>query len=77
VAGLFAASRGALGGPRGLLRLRAILGNIEVMALPVHVAVMRAHEALGADGRLTDTKQATAVRKPAQAAVRTAGKLNA
>ncbi len=62
VAGLVAASPGALGGLRGLVHLRAILGNIQVLVIPDQVAVPKAHEAFAPDGSLKDAKQAVAVR---------------
>jgi chromate reductase, NAD(P)H dehydrogenase (quinone) len=52
VATLMSASPGALGGLRGLVHLRSILGNIGVIVLPDQVAVARAHEALRPDGSL-------------------------
>lgn len=77
VAGLLAASPGALGGLRGLVHLRSILGNIGVIVIPEQVAVSKAHEAFQADGSLKDAKQADAVRGVAEALVRVATKLNA
>jgi len=50
VAGIMAASPGALGGLRGLVHLRAILGNIQVTLLPDQVAIPSAHEAFADDG---------------------------
>jgi chromate reductase, NAD(P)H dehydrogenase (quinone) len=62
-AALCAASPGALGGLRGLVHVRAILGNIGVTVLPDQVAVSKAHEAFAADGTLSDEKQADRVQK--------------
>ncbi len=57
------ASPGALGGLRGLVHVRAILGNIKVLVLPDQIAVSKAHEAFNADGSLKDSKQQAAVEK--------------
>lgn len=57
VAGLVAASTGALGGLRGLVHLRAILGNISVIVVPEQAAVGKAQEAFGVDGSLKDATQ--------------------
>lgn len=57
VAGLCAASPGALGGLRGLVVLRMLLANIRVLVVPEQLAVAKAHEAFGPDGRLADAKQ--------------------
>ncbi len=62
-AALCSASPGALGGLRGLVHVRAILGNIGVMVLPDQVAVSKAHEAFAADGTLSDKTQAARVEK--------------
>lgn len=53
---LMSASPGALGGLRGLVHVRAILGNINVMVLPQQIAVSRAFEAFNDDGSLKDPK---------------------
>lgn len=58
---LCAASPGALGGLRGLVHLRAILGNIGITVLPDQVAVSHAYQAFAEDGSLTDEKQAARV----------------
>jgi chromate reductase len=63
VAGLVAASPGVLGGLRGLIHLRAILGNIKVLVLPDQVAVSKAHEAFTPEGMLRDAKQQAAVER--------------
>jgi NAD(P)H-dependent FMN reductase len=57
VAALLSASPGALGGLRGLVHVRSILGNIGVVVLPDQIAVARAHEAFQPDGSLKDPKQ--------------------
>ena len=57
VATLMSASPGALGGLRGLVHVRSILGNIGVIVLPDQIAVAKAHEAFHADGSLKDAKQ--------------------
>ncbi len=59
---LCAASPGALGGLRGLVHLRAILGNIGVTVLPDQVAVGQAYQAFAPDGALVDAKQDQRVR---------------
>ena len=62
-ASLCAASPGALGGLRGLVHVRAILGNLGVTVLPDQVAVSKAHAAFQADGSLTEVKQAARVKE--------------
>jgi NAD(P)H-dependent FMN reductase len=57
VATLMSASPGALGGLRGLVHVRSILGNIGVIVLPDQIAVARAPEAFQPDGSLTDPRQ--------------------
>jgi chromate reductase, NAD(P)H dehydrogenase (quinone) len=57
VATLMSASPGALGGLRGLVHVRSILGNIGVIVLPNQIAVAKAHEAFQPDGSLVDPKQ--------------------
>lgn len=77
VAGLMAASGGALGGIRGMVHLRAILGNINVIVLPQQLAVGKVHEAIGEDGRLKDAKQQQAIENIGASVARTITKLRA
>ncbi len=59
---LCSASPGALGGLRGLVHLRSILGNIGITVLPDQVAVGGAYQVFDAEGNLTDEKQAARVK---------------
>jgi len=61
VCGLMAASPGSLGGLRGLVTVRSILGNIRVLVLPDQIAVPAAHQAFDESGALVDAKRAAAV----------------
>ncbi len=63
VAGLLAASPGALGGLRGLVTVRSILGNIRVTVVPEQVTIPKANEAFDSDGKLRDAQQAENVAK--------------
>jgi NAD(P)H-dependent FMN reductase len=56
VATLMSASPGALGGLRGLVHVRSILGNINVIVLPEQLAVSKAHETFTDEGTLKDVK---------------------
>ncbi len=57
VAGIMAASPGGLGGLRGLVMLRMLLGNINVHVIPNQKAIAKAYEAFNPDGSMTDEKQ--------------------
>jgi chromate reductase, NAD(P)H dehydrogenase (quinone) len=56
VATLMSASPGRLGGLRGLVHVRSILGNIGGVVLPEQVAVSEAHGAFTAEGKHHDQK---------------------
>lgn len=68
-AALLSASPGALGGLRGLVHLRSILGNIGVIVLPDQVALPKAHEAFDAAGQLKDQRPAKQITALAQGLV--------
>ena len=57
VAAIMSTSPGALGGLRGLVHLRSILGNINVFVLPDQKAIPKAYEAFNTDGTMRDPKQ--------------------
>lgn len=58
VTSLSAASMGALGGLRGLVPLRMMLGNIGVYVTPTQAAIGKAHEAFDETGKVVNDQQA-------------------
>lgn len=76
VAAIMSASPGGLGGLRGLVHLRAILGNIKVLVLPAQVAVPKAYEAFNADGSLKDPQQQESIEKLGENLATILSKLN-
>ncbi len=76
VAALCSASPGALGGLRGLVTLRSILGNVGVLSLPDQVCIPAAHEAFTDDGRLKDERKTRQVSALVNHLVGTLRKLN-
>ena len=75
VAALVSASPGALGGLRGLVHVRAILGNIGVLVIPTQLAISKASEAFNADGTLKDSTQQSSLEKLVQELISTTTKL--
>jgi NAD(P)H-dependent FMN reductase len=61
VVALMSASPGQLGGLRGLVQVRTILSNLQVLVLPEQMAISNAHEAFQVDGRLKDSKKQVAI----------------
>lgn len=57
VCGLLSASTGALGGMRGLVHLRSLLGNINVLVLPDQVSIPSADKSFASDGSLNDAQK--------------------
>ncbi|MEM7228638.1 MAG: NAD(P)H-dependent oxidoreductase [Planctomycetota bacterium] len=76
VAGLMSASPGGLGGMRGLVHLRAILGNIRVIVLPDQVAVSAAHDAFDEHGALKDERKRGQIAGIAERVVEVCSALN-
>lgn len=75
VAVLMSASTGALGGLRGLVHLRAILSNINVLVLPDQVSISNSAEAFTADGQLKDGVKQLAIQALGQRLTTTIAKL--
>jgi NAD(P)H-dependent FMN reductase len=75
VAALTSASPGQLGGLRGLVTVRSILGNLGVLVLPRQQTVPRAHEAFAEDGSLKDEALAGKLRALAEELVGTTQRL--
>jgi NAD(P)H-dependent FMN reductase len=61
VAAIMSASPGALGGLRGLVTVRSILGNIQVTVLPDQIAIPKANDAFTPGGALADESKQKAV----------------
>jgi chromate reductase, NAD(P)H dehydrogenase (quinone) len=76
VAAIMSASPGGLGGLRGLVHLRSILGNIKVLVLPDQVAVSNAYDAFNIDGTLKNPKQQESIGKLGESLANILFKLN-
>ena len=75
LASLVSASPGALGGLRGLVHLRSILGNIGVIVLPDQIAISKAHEAFDEAGGLKDTNHQSSLQRLTTSLVQVMSKL--
>lgn len=76
VAGLLAASPGALGGLRGLVHLRAILGNIGVLVVPKQFALGSAYGKFDESGKPADSSVHDGVRPVVAEVLSVASKLH-
>ena len=76
VAALLAASPGAFGGLRGLIHLRQILQNFNVLVLSEQFVLPRAHEAFSADGAIKDAKQHASITTLVHRLVSVTAKMN-
>ncbi len=68
---LMAASPGSMGGMRGLVPLRMLLGNLGVTVIPRYKCVSSAYNAFNEDGSLTDPKLQVAVKNLGKLLVQT------
>jgi len=75
VAALGAISPGVLGGLRGLVSLRMLLGNIGVTVVPSQVAVGSGFQALDSEGNLKDERQAGMLKATVDELLRTTDRL--
>jgi len=75
VAALGATSPGALGGLRGLVPLRMLLGNIGVTVIPTQIAIGAGFKAFDEEGQLLDEGQAKMLQATIDELLRTADRL--
>ncbi len=76
-AGLLATSPGGLGGVRGLVHLRSILGNIGVIVHPDQITLPAAMEAFDENGALKESSKVRSVERFAAGVVELTRKLRA
>ena len=74
---LMATSPGALGGLRGLVQLRSVLSNINVLVLPEQISIPKADAAFAPDGTLSDAGVRDRLRAAATRLVDVARRLRA
>jgi chromate reductase len=77
VAGLLSASPGKLGGLRGLVHLRSILGNIGVLVVPKQFSLVAAYDKFDEDGALKNEKDVESVRGVVAELLKVAGSVRA
>jgi chromate reductase, NAD(P)H dehydrogenase (quinone) len=77
VAVLMSASPGGLGGLRGLVHVRSILGNIGVIVLPEQKAIGNAYDCFDESGNLKDESQQAAIMQLGSKLATVTAKLNA
>lgn len=75
VAALGAVSRGGLGGLRGLVPLRMMLGNIGAIVIPSQAAIGNGFQAFDDNGQLTDENQAALLNATVNELVKVANKM--
>ena len=75
VAALGATSPGALGGLRGLVALRMLLGNIGVTVIPPQIAIAAGFKAFDSEGKLVDDNQQKMLRSVVDELIRVADRL--
>jgi chromate reductase, NAD(P)H dehydrogenase (quinone) len=73
VAGLLSASPGKLGGMRGLVHLRSILGNIGVLVTPKHFSLVGASDKFDEGGALKSEKDVESLRAVVTELLKVAG----
>ena len=76
VAALSAVSPGGLGGVRGLVPLRMMLGNIGVTVIPSQIAVSSGFQAFDEDGQLGDDNQVRMLKATVDEFIKTANRLS-
>jgi chromate reductase, NAD(P)H dehydrogenase (quinone) len=76
VAALMSASPGGLGGLRGLVHVRSILGNIGVLVLPDQKAIGNAYQAFDENGNLKDRSQQESIEQLGNKLATITAKLN-